>query len=151
MAKAEAFIGFPAGDKGEYVHESPSMLDLLLFADITASFERAYEFAFNRSRLNTFGEHEVQDLQVFMEGTARIGGISSGGEQHQFMTPDGYCRTVADAALARWKLEWVGDDSATFTTRDLAESFFRRPYMNRASRFCRPHQTNNRDGDGHRC
>lgn len=98
----------------------PSKLDLLLFADITASLERAYEFAFNRSRLNTFGEHEVQDLQVFMEGTARIGGISSAGEQHRFMTPDGYCRTVADAALARWKREWAGDYSATFTTRETA-------------------------------
>ncbi|MGY3581406.1 hypothetical protein ACVIGB_000524 [Bradyrhizobium sp. USDA 4341] len=119
-AKAEAFIGFPPGDKDEYVHEAPSKVDLSLFASITASFERAYEFAFNRSRLNTFGEHEVQDLQVFMEGTPRIGGISSAGEQHRFMTPDGYCRMVADAALARWKLEWAGDESATFTTRELA-------------------------------
>jgi hypothetical protein len=119
-AKAEAFIGFPPGDKGEYVHEAPSKVDLSLFADITASFERAYEFTFNRSRLNTFGEHEVQDLQVFMEGTPRVGGISSGGEMHRFMTPEGYCRTVADAAFARWKLEWAGDESATFTTRELA-------------------------------
>ena len=119
-AKAEAFIGFPAGDKDEYVHESPSKVDLSLFADITASFERAYEFAFNRSRLNTFGEHEVQDLLMFMEGTPRIGGISSAGEMHRFMTPEGYCCTVADAAFARWKLEWAGDDSAKFTTRELA-------------------------------
>jgi len=119
-AKAEAFIGFPPGEEGEYVHESPSKVDLSLFASIAASFERAYEFAFNRSRLNTFGEHEVQDLQAFMEGTPRIGGISSAGEQHRFMTPDGYCRMVADAALARWKLEWAGDESATFTTRELA-------------------------------
>jgi hypothetical protein len=119
-AKAEAFIGFPPGDKDEYVHEACSKVDLSLFADITASFERAYEFAFNRSRLNTFGEEEVQDLQAFMEGTPRIGGISSAGEMHRFMTPDGYCRMVADAALARWKLEWAGDDSATFTTRELA-------------------------------
>jgi hypothetical protein len=118
--KAEAFIGFPPGDEHEYVHEAPTKVDLSLFANITASFERAYEFAFNRSRLNTFGEHEVQDLQAFMEGTPRIGGISSAGEQHRFMTPDGFCRTVADAAFARWKLEWAGDDSATFTTRELA-------------------------------
>jgi hypothetical protein len=118
--KAEAFIGFPPGDRGEYVHESPSKVDLSLFADITASFERAYEFAFNRSRLNTFDENEVQDLQAFMEGTPRIGGISSAGEMHRFMTPDGFCRTVADAAFARWKLEWAGDESAKFTTRELA-------------------------------
>ncbi|ACE99676.1 hypothetical protein IP86_17585 [Rhodopseudomonas sp. AAP120] len=118
--KAAAFIGFPPGDKGEYVHEQASKVDLSLFADITGSFERAYEFVFNRSRLNAFGEHEVQDLQVFMEGTPRVGGISSGGEMHRFMTPDGYCRAVADAALARWKLEWAGDESAKFTTRELA-------------------------------
>ena len=118
--KAEAFIGFPAGDRGEYVHDAPSKVDLSLFADITASFERAYEFAFNRSRLNTFSEHEVQDLQAFMEGTPRVGGISSAGEMHRFMTPEGYCRTVADAAFARWKLEWAGDESAKFTTRELA-------------------------------
>jgi hypothetical protein len=55
-----------------------------------------------------------------MEGTPRIGGISSGGEMHRFMTSEGYCRAVADAALARWKLEWAGDESATFTTRELA-------------------------------
>lgn len=119
-AKAEAFIGFPPGDKDEYVHEAPSKVDLSLFANITGSFERAYEFAFNRSRLNTFGEEEVQNLQAFMEGTPRIGGISFAGEMHRFMTPEGYCRMVADAALARWKLEWAGDDSATFTTRELA-------------------------------
>lgn len=119
-AKAEAFIGFPPGDEGEYVHQAPSKVDLSLFANITASFERAYEFAFNRSRLNTFGEHEVQDLLMFMEGTPRIGGITSAGEMHRFMTPEGYCRTVADAAFARWKLEWAGDDSAKFTTRELA-------------------------------
>jgi hypothetical protein len=119
-AKAAAFIGFPPGDKGEYVHEPASKVDLSLFADITGSFERAYEFVFNRSRLNTFGEHEVQDLQVFMEGTPRVGGISSGGEMHRFMTPEGHCRAVADAALARWKLEWAGDESAKFTTRELA-------------------------------
>lgn len=119
-AKAAAFIGFPPGEKGEYVHEPASKVDLSLFADITGSFERAYEFVFNRSRLNTFGEHEVQDLQVFMEGTPRVGGISSGGEVHRFMTPDGHCRAVADAALARWKLEWAGDESAKFTTRELA-------------------------------
>jgi hypothetical protein len=118
--KAEAFIGFPLGDAREYVHQPASKVDLSLFADITASFERGYEFAFHRSRLNAFGEHEVQDLLVFMEGTPRIGGISSGGEMHRFMTLEGYCRMVADAAFARWKLEWKGDDSETFTTRELA-------------------------------
>jgi hypothetical protein len=119
-AKAEAFIGFSAADEGEYVHQSPSKVDLSLFADITASFERGYDFAFNRSRLNTFGENEVQDLLAFMDGTPRIGGVASAGEMHRFMTPDGYCRMVADAACARWKLEWVADPGQTFTTRELA-------------------------------
>jgi hypothetical protein len=119
-AKAEAFIGFPAGDEREYMHQPASKVNLSLFTDITASFERGYEFAFHRSRLNTFGEHEIQDLQVFMNGTPRTGGISSGGETHRFMSPEGHCRMVADAAFARWKLEWKGDDSETFTTRELA-------------------------------
>jgi hypothetical protein len=119
-AKAGVFIGFPVGDAREYVNEPASKVDLSLFSAITGSFERGYEFAFNRSRLNTFGEHEIQDLQVFMEGTPRVGGISSGGEMHRFMTPDGYCRMVADAAFARWKLEWKADDAESFTTRELA-------------------------------
>lgn len=119
-AKAEAFIGFPVGEQGEYLNAPPKKVDLALFSEITGSFERGYEFAFNRSRLNNFGEHEVQDLVVFMDGTPRVGGVSSGGETHRFMTPDGYCRMVADAAFARWKLEWKGDESETFTTRELA-------------------------------
>jgi hypothetical protein len=118
--KAEAFIGFPIGEDGEYLNESASKVDLALFANIAGSFERGFEFAFNRSRLNAFGEHEIQDLQVFMAGTPRAGGISSGGETHAFMTPDGYCRMVADATFARWKLEWKNDESETFTTRELA-------------------------------
>lgn len=119
-AKAEAFIGFPVGDQHEYLNEPANKVDLALFAPITDRFERGYEFAFNRSRLNRFGEHEVQDLLVFMDGTPRTGGISSGGNVHRFMNPDGYCRMVADAAYARWKLEWKGDEAETFTTRELA-------------------------------
>jgi hypothetical protein len=125
--KAEAFIGFSAVDEGEYVQqsaskvlESASKVDLALFSDITGSFERGYDFAFNRSRLNTFSEEEVQNLQAFMDGTPRTGGVSSAGETHQFMTPDGYCRMVADAAHARWKLEWIADSSQKFTSRELA-------------------------------
>jgi hypothetical protein len=119
-AKAEAFIGFPVGEQGEYLNEPVKKVDLAHFAPITECFERAYEFAFNRSRLNRFGEHEVQDLLVFMDGTPRAGGVSSGGETHRFMEPDGYCRMVANAASARWKLEWKGDESETFTTHELA-------------------------------
>lgn len=119
-AKAKSFIGFHVGDQSEYLNEPPTKVDLSLFSEITESFERGYEFAFNRSRLNSFDLHEVQDLLVFMDGTPRVGGIASGGETHRFMTPDGYCRMVADAAFARWKLEWKGDESETFTTRELA-------------------------------
>lgn len=118
--RAEAFIGFPVGEQREYLNEPPKKVDLALFSEITGSFERGYEFAFNRSRLNNFGEHEVQDLLVFMKGTPRAGGVSSGGETHRFMMPDGYCHMVADAVFARWKLEWKGDESETFTTRELA-------------------------------
>jgi hypothetical protein len=118
--RAAAFIGFPVGEEGEYLHEAPNKVDLSLFSNITGSFERGYNFAFNPSRLNNFGEHEVQDLLVFMDGTPRAGGIKSGGTTHLFMTPDGKCRMVADAALARWKLEWTADDSDTFTSRELA-------------------------------
>lgn len=119
-ARAEAFIGFPVGEQGEYLNEPPTKVDLALFSVIAQAFERGYEFAFNPSLLNTIGEHEVQDLQVFMDGTPRVGGIQSGGETHRFMTPDGYCQTVADAVFARWKLEWTRDESETFTSRELA-------------------------------
>lgn len=116
-AKAEAFIGFRTED--EYCHEPTAKVDLSLFASITGSFERGYEYAFNPSLLNTFQEHEIQDLHTFLQGTPRIGGAAS-SETHRFMTPDGYCQMVADAALARWKLEWIADGTQTFTTRELA-------------------------------
>jgi hypothetical protein len=117
--RAAAFIGFSV-EHGEYLHEPPNKVDLSLFAPISGSFERGYEFAFNRSRLNTFDEHEVQDLLVFMDGTPHTGGTLNGGTTHPFMTPEGYCRTVADAAFARWKLEWKGDETETFTPHELA-------------------------------
>ena len=120
--KATAFIGFPPGDAREYCHQSPSRVDLSLFSNITRSFDAGYELAFRPSVICTLGEEEVQDLMVFMDGTPRTGGISSGGEGHRFMTPDGYCQTVTDTVFARWKLEWDqgGDAGHTFTTRDLA-------------------------------
>ena len=120
--RAESFIGFPVGDQGEYFGDDPKKVDLSLFGDIKSKFNNGYEFAFNPSFLNNVsgdGGDEVQDLNVFMLGTPRAGGISSGGETHRFMTPDGFCQTVADAATARWKLEW-SQSSESFTTRDLA-------------------------------
>ncbi len=117
---AAQFIGFDP-ESNEYCHLSPERVDLSRFS-IAGSFERGYDYAFRPSLLNTLGEGEVQDLVVFMLGTPRAGGISSGGETHAFMTPEGLCQRVADTVLARWKLEWdpVGAGSHSFTTRELA-------------------------------
>jgi hypothetical protein len=112
---AAGFIGFHVGDEGEYCFQAPSQVDLSRF-QVAASFDRGYDFVFRPSVLNALQEHEAQNLVVFMDGVPRTGGISSGGETHRFMTPEGCCRTVADAVLARRKLEW-GDD---FTPRELA-------------------------------
>jgi hypothetical protein len=118
---AENFIGFPLPDDGQYCFSAPGTVDLGRFP-VSEKFRRAYDVAFRPSVLTTFDGSEFQDLQVFMLGTPRTGGISAGGETHRFMTPDGYCQTVADAAFARWKLEWdeTGAGSHTFTTRELA-------------------------------
>jgi hypothetical protein len=118
---AAHFIGFPVGGEGEYFHEAPRKVDLSRF-QIAGSFDRGYDYAFRPSILNHLGEHEPQDLVVFMLGVPRTGGISSGGETHRFMTPDGYCQMVADAVQARWKLEWdsAGTAGNEFTPRELA-------------------------------
>jgi hypothetical protein len=117
---AAAFIGFETGEH-EYCFESPTKVDLSRFS-ISDSFKRGFDYAFEPSVLNTLGEHEVQDLVVFMDGTPRVGGVSSGGETHKFMTSEGLCRCVADAVFARWKLEWdpLGAGSYDFTPRELA-------------------------------
>lgn len=119
---AENFIGFPVpeGD-GQYCFEAPEKVDIRRF-QITDKFIRGYDIAFAPSLLVAFDGSEFQDLNVFMLGTPRTGGISAGGETHRYMTPDGYCQIVADAAFARWKLEWddAGAGSNTFTTRELA-------------------------------
>jgi len=114
------FIGFEP-DGAEYCHLPPERVDLSRFS-IAGSFDRGYDYAFRPSVMNTLGEHEVQDLVVFMLGTPRAGGVNSGGETHAFMTPDGLCQRVADAVQARWKLEWdlAGAGSYVFTTRELA-------------------------------
>jgi hypothetical protein len=112
---AVRFIGFPPQEDREYCHSPHAQVDLGRF-QITRSFDAGYEFAFRPSLLNTIGEHEVQDLSVFMLGTPKAGG---GGETDRFMTPDGLCQMVADAVHARWKLEWdrYGQD---LSTRELA-------------------------------
>ena len=112
---AENFMGF-ASD--QYWREAPERVELNRF-QISMSFERGFDYAFAPSLTNTFGEHEVQDLNVFMQGTPRAGGQGvEGGETHDFMTQDGFCRTVCDAVFARWKLEW--EQQGDFTTRELA-------------------------------
>lgn len=118
---AAAFIGFSVGEEQEYCFQASSKVDLARFK-ISDSFERGYDYAFRPSVLNSLGEHEVQDLVVFMLNVPRAGGITSGGETHRFMTPDGYCQTVADTVQARWKLEWdsTGAGSHEFTPRELA-------------------------------
>jgi hypothetical protein len=118
---AERFIGFEVPEDGQYCFEQPDRVDLRRFP-ISNVFERAYEAAFFPSVLTSFDDSEVQDLVQFMMGTPRAGGINAAGEPHSFMTPDGYCQSVADAVFARWKLEWdpAGLDGHTFTTRELA-------------------------------
>jgi hypothetical protein len=118
---AVTFIGFAPGDEGEYCHNDPRRVDLGRF-EIAGTFAQGYDFAFRPSVLLGWDGHEVQDLNTFMLATPRAGGIQSGGETHQFMTPEGYCQQVADAAMARWKLEHdpLGGESHTFNTRQLA-------------------------------
>lgn len=109
------FIGFESED-GEYLHLNPACVDLGRFS-IPPYFERAYEYAFNPSPLNKLSGDEMQDLIVFMQGTPRAGGVSSGGEMHPFMTPDGKCQTVVDAAWARMTID---EESGGLTVRELA-------------------------------
>ncbi len=116
---AEAFIGFASGMDREYCHRNPTDVDLTRFP-IAATFANGYDYAFQPSLLNSIGEHEVQDLLVFMLGTPKAGGVSSGGETHEFMTPNGLCQIVAETVYARWKLEWDSNTAHTFTTRELA-------------------------------
>ena len=115
---AAHFIGFEVPHENEYCRRPPRDVDLKRF-QISGAFDRGYEFAFRPSVMNTLGEGEVQDLNVFILGTPRAGGIDSGGETDRFMTPEGLCRTVADTVFARWKLEWA-PSADTFTTRELA-------------------------------
>jgi len=108
-----SFIGFDAGDANEYCHLPPELVDLSEF-QIAGSFERGFDYAFFPSLLNSIGEHEVQDLETFMLGTPRAGGIESGGETHMFMSPNGLCQRVAETVHARWKLEWHPESSGQF-------------------------------------
>jgi hypothetical protein len=120
MEMAKYFIGFET-DNGEYLHELPEKVEHKRF-NAFGMFERGFEYAFEPSLLNAINENDFQDLVVFMQGVPKVGGIFSGGEMHQFMTPDGFCQSVADAASARWRLEWddMGASELGFTPRELA-------------------------------
>lgn len=114
--QATAFIGFSSD---QYWREDVAKVDLGHFV-IAPLFESAYDYAFQPSILDGFGEEMLLDLSTFMLGTPRAGGQGGdGGETHEFMTPDGKCQTVVDAMWARAKLElssYYGD----LTTRELA-------------------------------
>lgn len=116
-AMAHDFIGFKK-QQDVYYLETPEKVNLKRF-EISGSFERGFEYAFEPSFLNSLGEHEVLELTAFMEGTPRAG---SDGETHKFMTPDGLCQNVVDAVHARWKLEWDYGRAGghEFTPRELA-------------------------------
>jgi hypothetical protein len=116
---AERFIGFPMDDRQNYCAMEPEKVDLGRFP-IAKLFDHGYDFAFRPTVMSSLDSSEVQDLIVFMLGTPRAGGISLGGQLHPFMTPDGLCQTVSDAAKARWKLEVEPDAGEDFTTRELA-------------------------------
>jgi hypothetical protein len=113
LEKAVQFIGFE-NEASDYCLEPAEKVNLKSY-NICSSFERGYEYAFQPSVINNLREDEVQDLNVFMEGTPKAGGQ---GETHKFMTPDGLCQSLADAVHARWKLEWQPGNE--FTPRELA-------------------------------
>lgn len=114
---AESFLGFAPDDGSNYCDDDPEKVDLSLF-EIARSFDQGYDFAYAPTNPPQIGDHEPQDLIVFMDGVPRTGGTSMGGTQHTFMTPAGLCRRVADTVFARWMLEIENSDE--FTVRELA-------------------------------
>lgn len=132
-AAAEAFIGFtPEGLWGarvflpeDYLKADPMKVDLSRFA-ISETFDLAYDFAFRPSKSNFLNDGS-NELIAFMHGIPRgAGGSGYGGiTTHPFMTPEGCCQIVADAAFARWKLEGAEPKDfgnvggISFSTREL--------------------------------
>lgn len=114
---AQAFLGFAPDDGSNYCFDPPSKVSLAHFP-IASSFDRGYDYAFEPTNPIQIDESEVQDLIVFMDGVPRIGGTSMAGILHDYMTPKGLCRRVADTVFARWKLEIEEVDE--FTIRELA-------------------------------
>lgn len=103
-AFAKTFVGFEPEDGWNYCNDDPGKVDLSEFP-IANVFERGFDFAFAPQNPPQLAEDEIQDLTVFMLGTPKAGGTTDGGQLHAFMTSNGLCQRVADAAMARWKLE----------------------------------------------
>lgn len=119
---AETFIGFDLLDGERYSREHTTA-DLARF-DITRAFQWAYAAAFRPTSEWSDPPLRVDqmfDLALFLENSPRI---DLNGNVPRFATPDGYCRQVAEAVVARWKLEHMPvespEDRPTFSVRELA-------------------------------
>ncbi|CAX25024.1 protein of unknown function [Methylorubrum extorquens DM4] len=126
-AAAETFIGFKPeigehGFRRSFLEEDTAKVDLSRFP-ISEEFELAYDFAFRPSRANFF--NDCGNLLNFMKGVPRDAPESFFERvSRHYLTPDGFCQTVAEAAHARWKLEkadkvFTDASTVTFTTREL--------------------------------
>ena len=115
---AAAFIGFHLDDdERAFSHIPASRVDLRRFP-ISRIFYDAVSFVTRPQPDHVMGE-EVHQLRTFMFHSPRSGPHSAVSRlQQRFMRPYGLCRTVSDAAVARWKLEV--DRRGPFTVRELA-------------------------------
>ena len=118
---AEAFIGFRLEDNpdhlGEFMLEPASRVDLHRF-EIFRDFEVAYEFVKHLSPSDDMRDAFIR-LKSFCFHAPRSGKHSAICDTPlPFMTPEGVCRLVADAAYARYRLELMG--SEVFSIREIA-------------------------------
>ena len=115
---AESFIGFAHGEDGRPFSDHPrSRVDPRRFP-IFRVFSDAVAFVTRPHPDHVMGE-EVHRLRTFMFHSPRSGPHSAvSRKQQRFMRPWGLCRTIADAAVARWKLEV--DRCGNFSVRELA-------------------------------
>ena len=119
---AETFIGFGLLDGERYSREHTTV-DLARF-DITRAFQWAYSAAFRPTSEWSdppLSVDQMSDLALFLENSPRV---DLNHKVPRFATPDGYCRQVAEAVVARWKLEHQPvespEDRPTFSIRELA-------------------------------
>jgi len=110
---AEAFIGLSQPeDSWNFFDHDPKLVDLSRF-NIAHQFDWCFDYAFNPSVLTRHDESYVQDLLVFVDGIPRT---DNGGDRLPFLTDQGLCHVVADAAHARFALE----EGFDLTTRQVA-------------------------------